>query len=459
MSESLFSRRDMLKVAAVATAGTALAACQPQVVEKEVVVKETVVVKEAAKEPVTLRYSYWGFMLEKQGAIQHAFMDTHPYIRLKEEITGWGTYWQKMLTATAAGNAPDVMSHSPYYHVQFAANGVTLPLDAFVERDGMNLDEYYEGAINQGRWQKGQIHCGSGDLHVFPGSWHTGTTFFYNKNHFDEEGIPYPDDTWTWDDLVAKAGMFTVVDADGTMKRAGMDTPTNGNGWITNWIFSAGGQMFSDDYTKCLIKSSEAMESFKYCVDMVREQKVALAPEPGRQFHPFETGQVSMSLAGDWMMMSWQDIEDFDWNIFNPPKHPVTGLGLIDAYQNGAAVSTSSDYPDESWEFIKWRFGPPGLKVAIDVLGLQFSPHIPTAMELVYVKDRELRPADLWMLGEQLKTAGTVFSGPNPGEVSSIFHEEQDAAFLGVKTLEEAADSIESRVNKSLDKAAEDLLS
>lgn len=200
-----------------------------------------------------------------------------------------------------------------------------MPLDPYIERDKIPLDEYYKGAVDQGRWQKGQIHCGSGELHVFPASWHTGTTFFYNKNHFDEEGVAYPDDSWTWDTLVEKAGLFTKLDEDGLMVRAGMDTPRNGNGWITNWIFSAGGQLFSDDYRKCLIKSPECMESFNYCVDMVRKHEVALLPEPGRQFPPFETGLVSMALAGDWMMQQWQAIEDFDWNISILPSIPSRG--------------------------------------------------------------------------------------------------------------------------------------
>src|SRR2546423_6510704 len=112
------SRRDFLRISAAATTGLLIAACAAPGAPGG---GATQAAGGASKEPVTLRLAYWGFEIEKQGKVQKAFMDSHPNIKLKEEVTAWGTYWQKMLTATAAGDAPDVMAHSPYYHVRFAA--------------------------------------------------------------------------------------------------------------------------------------------------------------------------------------------------------------------------------------------------------------------------------------------------------------------------------------------------
>ena len=42
---------------------------------------------DADMETVELRLAYWGFQVEKQGALQAAFQDTYPNIKLQEDIT------------------------------------------------------------------------------------------------------------------------------------------------------------------------------------------------------------------------------------------------------------------------------------------------------------------------------------------------------------------------------------
>lgn len=44
---------------------------------------------------------------------------------------------------------------------------------------------------------------------------------FYNKRHFDEAGVSYPEEGWHWDDFVKKVRKLTVYDADGDVVRYG----------------------------------------------------------------------------------------------------------------------------------------------------------------------------------------------------------------------------------------------
>lgn len=454
------SRRAFLQ-GAVATAGVLVSACAVQSVQTVPAGEAEVAGETASEAPpsetVELRLAYWGFEIEKQGQVQQLFMEEYPNIKLQEEVTAWGTYWQKMLTSTAGGEAPDIMHHSPYYHVQFAANNVTIPLDPFIERDGIDLSEFYEGAIASGRWEAGRVRTGQGDLHAFPSSWHSGTMWFYNKSVFDQEGVSEPDDTWTWDTLLEMCQQFTKVDSEGIAELYGMDTPVDGNGRINSWIFQAGGEFYDEEYRKCLIKSLEAMEGFQWMVDLVTKYKVALPPEPGQQFNPFETGRVAIGLQGDWNITPFEDIEDFEWNIFWAPKHSRTGLNTIDAYQNGIAITSSAKDKEAAWEYLKWRLIGEGLRKSVEIFAGSFPAHIPTAEEVVYVKSRTRPPTNLWILGEMLKDAHPVFLGPAEGEIANIANEEQQAAMLEVKTVEEATDDIEARVNAVLDKAWEEL--
>jgi multiple sugar transport system substrate-binding protein len=454
----VLSRRDFLRFSATVTS-LLLAACAPAATPAAAPGEAAADTSSAAtQEQVTLRLSYWGFEIEKQGEVQKAFMESHPNITLQEEVTAWATYWQKMLTSTAAGESPDVMAHSPYYHVQFAANNVTIPLDPFIERDAIPLDEYYQGAIDMGRWQSGQVRTGSGDLHAFPTSWHTGTMWFYNKNVFDEAGLPEPDDSWTWDTLLETAKTLTKTADDGTVEIYGMSTPVDGNGRINSWIFQAGGDFYDADYRTCTIKSEPAMEAFQWMTDLVLQHKVAMPPEPNQQFNPFQTSRVGVGLQGDWMITPFEAIEEFEWNIFWPPKHPRTGLNTIDAYQNGYAISSSAKNTDAAWEYVKWLVYGEGLQKSVEIFAGSFPAHIPTAENTVYVQDRTRPPTNLWILGELLKEAKPVFIGPAEGEVANICSEEQQAAMLEVKTVEQATTDLETRVNSVLDEAWKQLM-
>lgn len=105
------SRRRFLQVAATGAGLLVTAACAPPAPQRADMATEAD--SGSMQETVELRLAYWGFEVEQQGLLQEKFMETYPHIKLQEEITGWGTYWQKMLTSTAAGESPDIMHHSP----------------------------------------------------------------------------------------------------------------------------------------------------------------------------------------------------------------------------------------------------------------------------------------------------------------------------------------------------------
>ena len=46
--------------------------------------------------------------------------------------------------------------------------------------------------------------CYDGSVYGFPRDISV-EVLYYNKDIFDEAGVAYPDDTWTWDDFLAAA--------------------------------------------------------------------------------------------------------------------------------------------------------------------------------------------------------------------------------------------------------------
>ncbi|MEZ4663030.1 MAG: extracellular solute-binding protein [Caldilineaceae bacterium] len=74
---------------------------------------------------------------------------------------------------------------------------------------------------------------------------------YYNKDMFDAAGLSYPDDTWTWDDLLAASEALAIVDGDRVdLCTLGMEAANISFGWSQN-----GGAILDDmrNPSKCTL--------------------------------------------------------------------------------------------------------------------------------------------------------------------------------------------------------------
>ncbi|MBN1399217.1 MAG: extracellular solute-binding protein, partial [Anaerolineae bacterium] len=217
---TITTRRAFLKAAAALSA-TALAACQPKVVEvtrvveKEVekvvketvviegtpqvvekVVKETVVVqvKPTVAEKVTIRF-HEGIRPADTGRAEQIFAqfaEENPGIEIKNEPLpeNWP---DKTLAMMAAGTAPDVQRGygDPMY--AFVSRNMFTDLQPAIERDltQADIDDFVKPQFDffsfgkPGKKFAMPMYCGT-------------SAFLYNKGMFDEFGIAYPDNEWDW---------------------------------------------------------------------------------------------------------------------------------------------------------------------------------------------------------------------------------------------------------------------
>ena len=76
---------------------------------------------------------------------------------------------------------------------------------------------------------------------------------------FDDAGVSYPTDDWTWDDVTAAAKKITKADAN----KWGILTPTDGLS-RGNLVFSAGGAALNSDFTKSMLADPATIEAYKW---------------------------------------------------------------------------------------------------------------------------------------------------------------------------------------------------
>jgi multiple sugar transport system substrate-binding protein len=398
----------------------------------------------------TLRLTGWGYT-PAYGQVYDIYMQQHPDVALTfDQIANLTDYFTKIQTEVAAGDAPDVMTHSTYYYVIYSERQVTRVLDDLVARDKVDLSQFFPASIAGCRWQPGQMAMGQGKLYVFPQNFGTGTVFYFNKTLFDQQGVKYPDASWTWDTWRDTAYKMTRI-SNGTTQQFGMGTPVDGNDHINSWIWQAGGDFFDPTFTTCTLHSDgKAMDAFTYLVDLVQKTKVA-APS-GNMMDLFMKGQLPMASGGAWwpVLISAAKVPSLDYDVFLPPKHPTTGLRTIDVSANGLAITASSKQVDAGWEFIKWWNYGKGVDVVATTISGVTPPYMPAATKYVFNTNRTEAPKSFAIYEELYRTGKPIFREVGAGDIAPILAKGLTAAFTGTQTVDAAATNIASQVTALL---------
>lgn len=141
---------------------------------------------EADKEPVTIRFSWWGGDSRHQAtekAVQ-AFMEKYPYITVETEYGAWTGWEEKQSLNILSGESADVMQIGSNWVTDYSKNGTSY-LDLNQYKDILDLSQFPEDKLIQ--------NTVDGKLMAIPISL-TGRLFYWNQTTFEEIGCPIPTD-------------------------------------------------------------------------------------------------------------------------------------------------------------------------------------------------------------------------------------------------------------------------
>ena len=94
----------------------------------------------------------------------------------------------------------------------FGSQGVLLPLDSYMARDGVDYDEYYDYAISASQWE--------GKTYTLPNVSSAWSLYFYNVDHYNEVGLDPENPPTTWEELIPVSQKLNVIEGD-TIERLG----------------------------------------------------------------------------------------------------------------------------------------------------------------------------------------------------------------------------------------------
>ncbi|HXF62713.1 MAG TPA: sugar ABC transporter substrate-binding protein, partial [Caldilineaceae bacterium] len=257
----------------------------------------------------------------------------------------------KLQTQVAGGTPPDVGIADYGRMIVYAKDGILLNITDWIERDSFPLDKMFPGAVAQYRWAEGDFDSGGeeGSMYGLPSDAQS-QIIAYNKTMFDEAGVPYPTDDWTWDDLVEMGKAITNPDEN----KWGMQVISP---WIItkgNFLFSAGGANHTPDFRQSLVDSQESIEVWKWNWDLIYTHQIAPPPGAQAQTNPFMSGQVAMVVDGVWWIADFANITDFEWDVALFPKHPNTGRRTTSLESDGWWIFKATQQPDLAWSLLQY---------------------------------------------------------------------------------------------------------
>lgn len=264
------------------------------------------------------------------------------------------SYDQRLLVQAAAGNLPDVMHLHNENIEAFVHKGLLEDLTPFVKRDtSFHLDAFFPNLVKT-------CVVGSG-LYGIPHNFST-LVLYYNKDHFDAEGIPYPDSTWDWNKLVEVAKKLTKRDAAGKIVRYGCNVHII----FFTMIYQNGGSLLNETLDRCVIGSREAAETLQFLVDLSEKYRVTWNTlSAGIQWDDmYAGGRCSMLANGRWAAAWYARYMPQRSMDIAPLPHGKYRVGGIATHM--MSISAESKKKEEAWEFIKFLVGKEGQTMVSD---------------------------------------------------------------------------------------------
>jgi multiple sugar transport system substrate-binding protein len=298
-----------------------------------------------------IEYSIWGdpTELKNQQAIVDAFHTLEPKITVKVTVSDWDTYWDKLQTGLAGGAAPDVFAMDGPLFPDYASRDVLLDLTPYIGAEGYPLTALNELAVKDFTIDGKQMGLPR-DLNVI--------ALFYNKDLFDKANVPYPDDTWDWDKLVAVGKQLTLdTNKDGKPDQWGLYTETTDmeNYW-SSLVWQNGGDILAPDGKSIVLDQPAGSGGIQFLQDLIWKDKVvpdpALFAETG---DAFEQGKAAMEVNGSWLVAT-DEAAGLKFGIAPLPKGPAGRVTSVNP--TGAVISKSSKSPDAAWAFVKYLASP-----------------------------------------------------------------------------------------------------
>jgi len=293
-----------------------------------------------------------------------AFSTTNPGAKVNVVPVTFDDVDQKVTTAIAGGAPPDIFTHGPAATAVYSAKGQTIPLDAYLDKQGDRAD-FYKPMIDGGTWK--------GKLYQAP--WYANANVLVlRKDFFKEVGLDPAKPPMTWEELEEDARKLVKSEGD-KIRRIGYNQPVTGTGLQQQFFSLAvqnGAELFDAGFTKAAFNSPEAIEALTFSQNLVLKDKVtSMTPVQA------DVPNAPLLVTGQ-MAMSWEALGAFAYArrfkadlvdqlgvapIFKRKKQatPLGGLGM--------QITKGSKQPEQAWQLVSYLLQLPNMGKIVEAVG------------------------------------------------------------------------------------------
>ncbi len=191
----------------------------------------------AFADDTALRLIFWGGQerANRTYKVDDLYAKADPSTKLTGEFYAWDDYWPKLATETAGGAAPDLIQMDYRYIVEYANRQALAPLDDFIGKE-LDLHDFDKDQIAGGR-------VGGKLYGISLGA--NSVASVVNVAAFGEAGVPVPDNSFTYDDVMTAGEAFQSKNV-----RGGMKAFQDGSGVepaLENWLRQRGKALYTAD--------------------------------------------------------------------------------------------------------------------------------------------------------------------------------------------------------------------
>lgn len=386
-------------------------------------------------EPVTI--SYWhaysadsNEIKQLEGVVIPGFEAANPGIKVNAVSVPYDDLHQKLVTAVAGDELPDVVRADIIWVPQFAQLGVLEALDESMPGFDEIASQVYDGPRETARWD--------GHYYGLPLSTNT-IVQLYDPTVYEAAGV---EPATTFEEFEANAEAFQAKGIYGY-------ADSNLKGWnLLPFIWSFGGAIVDEDVTTAsgYINSEETLAAVQFVYDLYRAGQIpTIVTQSGatQTTDGFGRGEYATILGGPWMYpILASGYPDLDVQAAPVPKGAGGSVSVVGG--EDVVVTSSSEHKDAAFAFTRYLLSEEA-QVAMAEVG-QMSVLTALADRMVEINDYYAT------FVEQLGSARPRPATPAWEEMDTALETRLQQAFLGDGDIEAALDDLAVQFDEMLTK-------
>jgi len=386
-----------------------------------------------ANEPAAVTFMVFGDPAELAAyqTLVDAFEVEHQEIDIDlQHVPSQGEYRQRLAAGFSAGSPPDVMLINYRRMGTFADQGGLEPLtDYFAGSDAFTEADFYPAAIDSFRWDS-ELWCVPQNV--------SSLAVYYNRDLFDEAGLPYPTDDWTWTGFLDAAIALTQdTDGDGQTDQfaVGLEPILFR---LAPFIWQNGGRLVDDEAnpTRLTLDEPAAMDAFQWFTELQTRHGVvpdAVAEAAESSESRFLNGTLAMIFNSRRGVPTYRTIDSFAWDVAPLPQGRREA-GIL--HSDGYCLAAAAQNKDAAWTFIEYANSEAGQTI-IARTG-RTVPSLMVVAESDAFLDPAAAPANSRVFTDALLTLNRVPVMSTWVAIEETVDAEVERAFYGQVSVEEA---------------------